>query len=202
MSVYLKGDGRIYSDIKFDAITLPNPAISPDVIEDNIDIIEADAGHTVTYQKGSHRRTFPYRFTLLTNSQKTELWNWWQVIQGRLSWFLLQPYEQQISSIFEQEMISEFIYNAELHNQRNWEGYWIFVLDGDYGGEKRKATNFEISGDYIKPKPYFSGKITTGTNIILGYPVVLENARFEAMPRYPSFWDITLVFKEKMVNEI
>jgi hypothetical protein len=207
MSIYLKGDGAVYSSMAFDTVTLPNPAISPDILEDNVDIVETDAGYIATYEKGTYRRIFPYRFTLLTQTQRDDLWIWWQNIKGRSHWFLLQPQEQKTVSILEtetgentdRELFNQYIY---LQSPGTWKGYWVFILAGNYRKEARKVISEIPTDDSVIVSPPFSGYILEGLKFILGYPVTLDQARFEATPRFPNFWDVELIFKERIIDKI
>lgn len=208
MSVILQGDGNLTSSIAFPTITLPDPAPTPDIMEDNVDIVEGDGGWTVAYEKGTYRRIFPYRFTLLSASQKDDIWKWWQLIKGRLHWFTLQPHGQAVTQIFAQEGPDSTykIKNSLLVPQPThyWRGFWALILSGTEQGAKRKIINSRGDdnpnwGD-VDVSPPFDNAIVTGTDVLLGYPVALDEARINFSPRIPDFWDVETVFREKMMS--
>jgi hypothetical protein len=207
MSVYLKGDGQNYSSIAFSTITLPNPAISPDIMEDNVDVVESDAGYQVCYEKGTYRRIFPYRFSLLSDLKKEELWVWWQKIKGRFHWFLLQPSKQVSENIDELEhevdMGNDKLVNAQFEQAINfWKGFWTIILTGDYSKTARKIIYSEpdIPNYYIQVFPAFEQAIPIGNVFIIGFPVTLDESRIQFIPRHPNFWDVEIVFKEKIID--
>jgi hypothetical protein len=205
MSIYLKGDGQIYSSVAFTTITLPNPAISPDIMEDNVDVVEGDGGYTAMYQKGTYKRIFPYKFTLLTEAQKNLLWTWYQTIEGRSNWFLLQPYGQPADTVglLDNEQIgTDLLYNSYLYEQRSWEGFWAFILGGDHRGETRKIIAFETDSNYIQVSPAFGGAIESYMKFILGYPVTLDEDKVEFVSHSYNYWDVQLIFREKVIDEI
>jgi hypothetical protein len=208
MSVYLKGDGFNYSSIAFDTITLPNPALSPDIMEDNVDVVESDAGYRVCYEKGTYRRIFPYRWTLLSTTQRHTIWAWWQKMKGRLHWFWLQPYDQAITEIIHQaEVPSDYIIRSLeawpreiLYLEAN--GFWLVVLEGNYQSEARKIINSgpDYPMSWYVVSPAYSGMIDVGIDLLLGFPVTLDESRIQFIPRHPNFWDVEIVFKEKIID--
>lgn len=214
MSIYLKGDGRIYSSIAFTTITLPNQSQSPEILEDNVEIVESEAGYNESYQKGNYRRVFPYRFTLLTQTQKDILWDWWVKIKGQSHWFLLQPQDQVFNTgitsqyycgtYMGQNTCNKWLFGAtDSEDFLAYRGFWSFILDGNCKGERRRITKggwHTPPFPYAEVYPFFSNDIILGTQFIIGYPVMLEGIRFEATPRIPNFWDVELVFKEKIID--
>ena len=314
MSVILKGDGQVYSSVAFDTITLADPAISNHILESNIEIVETEARHRTTFEKGTYRRIFPYHFSLLSATQKLALQNWYRIVKGRLHWFLLQPPEQYqswmgveleqgtdsnsiiyndyIEGMYEGRVISfkdprtlswsssatstieiglTAVYTGTTDKtwtctidgtgvktvgagdiKINWfdgtnygytwlsqadqeifftgpggdglklsfsagdlvggntfevatllgrmRGFWVFILQGNYRRQARKIV--QSGWGWAQVSPAFSGIITEGTKFIIGYPVTLEGARFEATPRNPNFWDVDLIFKERIVGKV
>lgn len=207
MSVILLGDGSLTSSkaIFGSPLTLPDPAPSQHIVRDNVDVIEGDGGFSVMYEKGTYRRIFPYRFTLLSESMKDQIDRWWKDMSGRLNWFTLQPQEQPITSSFLQQgtdSTSKITNSALNFSQLThwWRGYWVIALTGSAAGQRRKIYN--SWGD-----PYgdiycyaFDNNIATGDEVILGYPVVLDEDSIIYIPRLPNFWDVQIVFKEKVIS--
>jgi len=185
-----------------------------------VELAEGDAGYSKVYKKGICRRIFPYRFTLLNQSQKDTLWDWWQKIKGRGHWFLLQPQDQFFPVGIQQQMYCGTYMGQNTCNKwlfgsgftdpypesfSVYKGPWAFILNGNYRKEARKIIT---GGWHTPPEPYaevfpvFSGRIISWTTFIIGYPVTLDQARFEATPRFPNFWDVELIFKEKLVDVV
>jgi hypothetical protein len=206
MSVILLGDGTLTSSIAFDVspLTLPTPALTPDVMGDNVDVIEGDGGWAVAYEKGIYRRVFPYRFTLLTQTQRDSIWQWWQKIKGRLHWFTLQPHGQAITSSIAQQWVggsNEYIRNSLLNQTTPyWRGFWVMVLDGAAQGQKRKAIHSTGTLGDIQVSPVFDNIVAAGNMVLLGYPVTLDEDSINFAPRLPNFWDMQIIFREKVMS--
>jgi len=206
MSVILLGDGNLTSSIAFDTspLTLPTPALSPDIMQDNVDVIEGDGGWMVCYEKGTYRRVFPYRFTLLTQNQKDLIWNWWQKIKGRLHWFTLQLHGQAITSQFLQQYSggsTTWVRNTVLNQADHyWRGFYVLVMDGGAQGNKRKIVNSFGGGTSFYFFPATDALIAVGNSVLLGYPVILDEDNINFTPRLPNFWDVQIIFKEKVMS--
>jgi len=204
MSVILLGDGILTSSVAFTTLTLPAPALTPDIMQDNVDMIEGDGGWAVCYEKGTYRRVFPYRFTLLTSAQKDSLWAWWQIVKGRLHWFTLQPHQQAVTSQIAQQWAGgsvEWIRNTSLNQADHyWRGFWVLVINGSAQGQKRKCINSYGGMNDIQISPIFDNPVAYGNNVQLGYPVILDEDSINFSPRLPNFWDVQMTFREKVMS--
>lgn len=209
MSVILLGDGTITSSKAFysSPFTLPDPAASPHIVRDNIDVIEGDGGCDVMYEKGTYQRIFPYRFTLVSNDIKEQIDRWWKNMEGRLNWFILQTPEQLITSEFTQEYTggSNYIIENTLlktgHLTHWWRGYWVIVKDGAAQGQKRKIIKFYGTPyGHLYADPVFDNIVAVGDTVVLGYPVKLDEQDIQFIPRIPNFWDVNITFKEHLLS--
>lgn len=202
MSVILLGDGTNTSSIAIGVYTFSHVALSPDRHRDNVDVIEGDGGYTVCYEKGTFIRIFPYRFTLLSDVQKKEFENKvWKTLKGRLHWFTLQPHNQPVTDILEQEYAGGstlYIKNSLLAGDQIWVGWWVIVLTGAAAGQKRKVISSDFSG-VLQVSPAFDNTVAVGDTFVLGYPVMFQEPDMGANPRIPNFWDMNITFVEKIM---
>lgn len=203
MSIQIFGDGSATSSIAFTTITLPTPALTREVLSDNVEIIEGDGGWTVAYEKGTYRRIFPYVFSLLSQTQKDTLFVWWELIKGRLNWFSLFPHEYPLASEQIQQQYTGgsnyIIQNTVLNQSTNfWRGWWVIVRSGLAINQRRKI--YQSGSNQVLVTPVFNNTIAVNDYVTLAYPVELENSEVTFSLRLPNFWDVNLTFKEKIMS--
>jgi hypothetical protein len=153
-------------------------------------------------------RIFPYQFTLISQILYEEIWTWWQKIKGQLHWFLLQPQEQYFTGIVQQTHAStDEIYDTDLGIPilGGYNDSLAFILEGNCRKQARKITGGGLAlpfGPFVDVSPAFSETIAVGTKALIGYPVSLDESRIEFVQRMPEFWDVNLVFREKIISMV
>lgn len=215
MSVILKGKGSPgdYSATLtslaggFADVTLSIPVLFyPDQSDDNVDVIEGDSGYNFGFAKGKDRRIFEYKFALQTDAVKQQVWNWKQILGGRLNWFTMQPHEQPVTqNITCNANGTTLTIKAQLGQATDyWIGYWVFILTGSLVGVRRKITGFTSgSTATITVDKVWGGTSypVSGDIFCLGYPVRLTD-RIIFIRRSNSYqmWDFALNMKEEPVD--
>lgn len=204
MSVVFQGDGLNTSSINFGSLTLTNnPTLSSavDMIEQNLEIIESDAGYRTIYQKGERQKPSKMRFNLLTDSNHEQLREWIETLKGGSNWFTLQDQNVGIKTAIAIQTggTSAALKNTTDLVSANWPvrpiGQWATFISGTAALlGKRRRINYYVS-TIISIDPALATTPAIGDTFIIGLPVFLiNNPVFRRVSAI--WWEVEFEFQE------